>query len=398
MITSKPPYKNQIEGLNPHLERYLELLESEDSGVLDNMISNLEQFNRHISGFTSAESIDRYFKFITDSDMKRRLKFASLVQYVIFEHCWLRHKMFEIQAVEDPFLLCDHDKMEFKRAMPLLEKCLFLLNEASITSLQKKLGKLQRTLIVSITALGSVPMDCVLLPCVSLLFMFIQHPLSVTLPIAMNGLNRIIEERGMTAVQIYVRFKPEICNLMADFIVLNHIMGGSAITTSIQRLVRALGFENLRDFLQKDAHNFLPYLLPSSMKSSQSVRLLEGLGQSMMVDMKVLFEKTFQYVYPHVFLTCDERTRQRCFRYIERVTETSLRQLRLANFKMIHNELLLRYCDNPDQALAALCQFAHDDEDYKIEVEPMSLSDIVSNYIIKTKNILLSMIQDTNLT
>ena len=46
--------------------------------------------------------------------------------------------------------------------------------------------------------------------------------------------------------------------------------------------------------------------------------------------------------------------------------------------QMIHNELLLRFCENPERALEAVTQLANDDPLYSVTQEPMSSGDIVS--------------------
>lgn len=79
-----------------------------------------------------------------------------------------------------------------------------------------------------------------------------------------------------------------------NFVVLNHHIGGLSFGTSVQRIVRALGFTSFREFLQKDSHHIIPYLVPAIVKNPGTSQLLNDIGKTMMVDTKTLIEETFQ--------------------------------------------------------------------------------------------------------
>src|SRR5215468_8800177 len=82
--------------------------------------------------------------------------------------------------------------------------------------------------------------------------------------------------------------------LIVNFVVLNHHIGGLSFGTSVQRIVRALGFTSFREFLQKDSHHIIPYLVPAIVKNPGTSQLLNDIGKTMMVDTKTLIEGTFQ--------------------------------------------------------------------------------------------------------
>ena len=82
--------------------------------------------------------------------------------------------------------------------------------------------------------------------------------------------------------------------LIVNFVVLNHHIGGLSFGTSVQRIVRALGFTSFREFLQKDSHHVIPYLVPAIVKNPGTSQLLNDIGKTMMVDTKTLIEETFQ--------------------------------------------------------------------------------------------------------
>jgi hypothetical protein len=81
---------------------------------------------------------------------------------------------------------------------------------------------------------------------------------------------------------------------MMNFVVLNHHIGGLSFGTSVQRVVRALGFTSFREFLQKDSHHIIPYLVPAMVKNPGTSQLLNDIGKTMMIDPKTLIEETFQ--------------------------------------------------------------------------------------------------------
>jgi len=82
--------------------------------------------------------------------------------------------------------------------------------------------------------------------------------------------------------------------LMVNFVVLKHHIGGLSFGTSVQRVVRALGFTSFREFLQKDSHHIMPYLVPAMVKNPGTSQLLNDIGRTMMIDTKTLIEETFQ--------------------------------------------------------------------------------------------------------
>lgn len=82
--------------------------------------------------------------------------------------------------------------------------------------------------------------------------------------------------------------------LIVNLVVLNHHIGGLSFGTSVQRVVRALGFTSFREFLQKDSHHIIPYLVPAMVKNPGTSQLLNDIGRTMMIDTKTLIEETFQ--------------------------------------------------------------------------------------------------------
>jgi hypothetical protein len=82
--------------------------------------------------------------------------------------------------------------------------------------------------------------------------------------------------------------------LIVKFVVLNHHIGGLSFGTSVQRVVRALGFTSFREFLQKDSHHIIPYLVPAMVKNPGTSQLLNDIGRTVMIDTKTLVEETFQ--------------------------------------------------------------------------------------------------------
>jgi hypothetical protein len=59
----------------------------------------------------------------------------------------------------------------------------------------------------------SVPLDCVLLPALANLLVFIAHPSSLVLPVAKLSVGEIAEAHNVRPYDIYIRFKKEICGV-----------------------------------------------------------------------------------------------------------------------------------------------------------------------------------------
>jgi len=62
-----------------------------------------------------------------------------------------------------------------------------------------------------------VPLDCVLLPTISNLLVFIAHPSSMVLPVAKLSVGEIAEAHNVRPYDIYIRFKKEICSVSFTF-------------------------------------------------------------------------------------------------------------------------------------------------------------------------------------
>ncbi|KAJ4431845.1 hypothetical protein ANN_20451 [Periplaneta americana] len=86
----------------------------------------------------------------------------------------------------------------------------------------------------------------------------------------------------------------EYSEVLVNIALLNHSLGGLQFGTSLQHVVRALGFSSCSDFLQKDSHHLLPFLVPAMLKLPGAVKLLDDIGKFMMIEPKVLIEESFQ--------------------------------------------------------------------------------------------------------
>jgi hypothetical protein len=59
----------------------------------------------------------------------------------------------------------------------------------------------------------SVPLDCVLLPTLANLLVFIAHPSSLVLSVAKLNVGETAEAHNVRPCDIYIRFKKEICSV-----------------------------------------------------------------------------------------------------------------------------------------------------------------------------------------
>ncbi|XP_069694965.1 serine/threonine-protein kinase ATR isoform X2 [Periplaneta americana] len=366
-----------METFEARILKCLDLVNSEYSEVRILMINALRQLSTHLPSFHQSDMPPRWIQLFSDDDSSVRLHFASCAKYLVFNPKWVEEKQSESETLlEEHIPLSQKDKLQLSHSIPLMLLCVEKITTVVYESLMKRNRELQHTIILALRSLGRVPLDCVLMPTFTNLLLLIAHPASLVLHVGMMSVGEIAEAHNVSPYDIYIRFKKEMCEVLVNIALLNHSLGGLQFGTSLQHVVRALGFSSCSDFLQKDSHHLLPFLVPAMLKLPGAVKLLDDIGKFMMIEPKVLIEESFQYIYPHVYLYETEEILVSCLEYMERFTGIKIKDLKRRSFKVIHNELLLHYECKKERVLTALRDLATEDPDYKLSHEHMGLEEI----------------------
>lgn len=199
----------------------------------------------------------------------------------------------------------------------------------------------------------------VLLPCTKLLVYFIMNPQCPHAAKAVIYLRDICEVHSYTPNQVYHRYKNDYCRLFADCTVYN----GKDFAIYLLKVVRAFGFVGYRDFISKDVHHFLPYLIPYCAKIKEVPSIIEEIASLIQCSVADLLIEKFPYIYTRIYLYEKEPATQKCYGIIEKITNMTILNLTEKHFRVILTEFLLQYCCNPEKVLNACRYLANHDPD-----------------------------------
>lgn len=81
---------------------------------------------------------------------------------------------------------------------------------------------------------------------------------------------------------------------MMTFAVHNRINYDYNMSTTVHRAAKCMGFQGSRQFLRKDGHHALCFLLPQVVKHRKAITLFHDVAELMNVDEKDMFKHFFQ--------------------------------------------------------------------------------------------------------
>ncbi|CAG9094613.1 unnamed protein product [Plutella xylostella] len=234
-----------------------------------------------------------------------------------------------------------------------------LLVDSTKTSLENNDYNHQTQTLNCIKEYGLSKNKKVLLPSTKLLVYFIMHPQTSLGPKAVVYLRDICEAHDTTPNQVYHRYKKDYCKLFVDC----SLYCGKEFAMSLLKVVRAFGFVGYRDFISKDVHHFLPYLIPYSVKIKEVPSIIEEIASLVQCSVSDFLTDRFPHIYTHIYLYENDSVAKKCYDLIERLTKSSILNLIRRHFRIILTEFLLQYCCNPEKVLAACRYLACHDPD-----------------------------------
>ncbi|XP_031765193.2 serine/threonine-protein kinase ATR isoform X2 [Galleria mellonella] len=237
--------------------------------------------------------------------------------------------------------------------------CIKLLVELTQFCLEKNDYNQQTHTINLIKRFGKCRNEKVLLPTTKLLVYFIMYPQCPLGAKAVVYLREICEIQGYTPNQVYHRYKKDYCRLFVECSLYN----GKEFAISLLKVVRAFGFVGYRDFISKDVHHFLPYLMPYSVTIKEVPSMIEEIASLVQCSVSDFLTERFPHIYVHVYLNENAEVSKKCFDVSERLTKTSILNLIKKHFRVILTEFLLQYCCNPEKVLNACRYLACHDPD-----------------------------------
>ncbi|KAJ2945898.1 hypothetical protein O0L34_g4806 [Tuta absoluta] len=248
--------------------------------------------------------------------------------------------------------------------------CVNLLVKSTKASLENNDYNLQTTTLDNIKEFGLCSNEKVILPATKLFVYFIMHPQCSLGPKAVVYLRDVCEHHGYTPNQVYHRYKKDYCKLFVEC----SLYSGKDFAIALLKVVRAFGFVGYRDFISKDVHHFLPYLIPYSVTIKEVPSMIEEIASLVQCSVSDFLTERFPHIYVHVYLNESKDVAKKCYDIIERLTKTSVLSLIKKHFRVILTEFLLQYCCNPEKVLNACRYLACHDPDVSTPNGSMSMS------------------------
>lgn len=245
-----------------------------------------------------------------------------------------------------------------------------MLVKATRTSLESNNNTQQTKTLNLIKEFGLCSDENVILPATKLLVYFIMHPQCYLGPKAVIYLRDISEHHRYTPNQVYHRYKKDFCKLFVQCCLHN----GKEFAISLLKVVRAFGFVGYRDFISKDVHHFLPFLIPYSVIIKEVPSMIEEIASLVQCSVSEFLIERFPHIYVHVYLNENNDVSKKCFNIIENLTKMSILSLIKRHFRIILTEFLLQYCCNPEKVLTACRYLACHDPDSSSPSASMSMS------------------------
>lgn len=248
--------------------------------------------------------------------------------------------------------------------------CINILVRTTKLCLENNDYTLQAQTLNNIKEFGMKNNDKVVLPVTKLLVYFIMHPQCSLGPKAVVYLREVCERQGFTPNQVYHRFKKDYCRLFVECSLYN----GKDFAIALLKVVRAFGFVGYRDFISKDVHHFLPYLIPYSVTIKEVPSMIEEIASLVQCSGSDFLVERFPHIYVHVYLNEPKDVSKKCYDIIEKLTKTSILNLIKKHFRVILTEFLLQYCCNTEKVLNACRFLAYHDPDVSTAIDSMGMS------------------------
>ncbi|KAH9628521.1 hypothetical protein HF086_008041 [Spodoptera exigua] len=180
----------------------------------------------------------------------------------------------------------------------------------------------------------------------------------------------VCEVHGYTPNQVYHRYKKDYCKLFVEC----SLYSGKEFAISLLKVVRAFGFVGYRDFISKDVHHFLPYLMPYSVTIKEVPSMIEEIASLVQCSVSDFLIERFPHIYVHVYLNKSKEVEKKCMDIIGKLTKTSVLSLIKRHFRVILTEFLLQYCCDSEKVLNACRYLACHDPDVSTPTGSMTMS------------------------
>ncbi|XP_041978766.1 serine/threonine-protein kinase ATR [Aricia agestis] len=252
----------------------------------------------------------------------------------------------------------------------MINMCINLLVNSTQKSLLNNDVALQTQTLNYIKEFGLCRNSNLILPITKLLVYYIMFPQCPLNPKAIVFLRDVCEFHGQTPNQVYHKYKKDYCKLFVECSLYN----GKEFPIYLLRVVRAFGFVGYRDFISKDGHHFLPYLILYAVSVKEVPSMIEEIAALVQCSVSDFLIERFPHIYVYVYLTQTNDMVQKCNSILENLTRCTVLNLIKRHFRVILTEFLLQYCSSPEKVLNAIRYLACHDPDVSTPNGSMTMS------------------------
>ncbi|XP_068631581.1 serine/threonine-protein kinase ATR-like [Battus philenor] len=278
---------------------------------------------------------------------------------------------YALKAIK-PFI--NHSKTKenalYSQSDGILSLCINILVKLTQRSLESNNCNQQTETLNLIKEFGLYGDERTLLPVTKLFIYFIMHPQCTLAIKAVIYLREICGLHGYTPNKVYHRYKKDYCKLFVEC----SLNCEKEFAISLLKVVRAFGFVGYRDFISKDVHHFLPYLIPYCVTIKEVPLMIEEIATIVQCSVSDFIIERFPLIYVHVYMNETNAVAEKCYSVIEVMTRCSVLSLVKKHFRVILTEFLLQYCCNPDKVLNACRYLACHDPDISTPSGNMKMS------------------------
>lgn len=266
---------------------------------------------------------------------------------------------------------------KYKKSM--LDSCLNTLKDYSKKYLLSGKAEFVETLLDSVKEFGCLDIPDNLFNTSRLILFYLimcNTYLSLT---AMDHLNKIAKFHKVTPNYIFAKYKKNFCQVITYMSCVSYCGMDYNIVQSLERISLAFGF-TIKDFISRNGHHLLPYYIPLFVKEPKSAKMLTDLANLLMVEPGELLSTHFSYIYTNCYLNENNEIFARSMTFVEQITKSNLKVLKMRNIKVIHSELLMHFHDKKSLVLKELYKLSQEESESPAEC-PENVTSQIADYL-----------------
>lgn len=167
-----------------------------------------------------------------------------------------------------------------------------------------------------------------------LLLYFIMIPTSKYSLIAVNIITEMENKQQMKVKHLYLKFRRELCKSIVELCAINQGLMDSNLESSLEKVALVLGFSSPKDFVSRECHYLLPFLVPLVIKIPRVEVLIQEVASLVQLRESELLASKYGNIFLRIFLNEPDDVKKKSMNFLESVTGMSGAALRKRSFKV----------------------------------------------------------------